>query len=92
MKQKIRKVGNSMGIIIPRYMLQEMGMPEVVDINLTEGSLLISPLDSKIIRRKPRDEDETIGLYNLMKANIERNIKKGKVRWVNKREMERTIC
>lgn len=91
MKQKIRKIGNSTGIIIPRFLLQEMGMPEVVDISLTEGGLLISPLNSKIIRRKPRDEDETLGLYNIMKANIESNIKKGKVQWVNEREMERTI-
>lgn len=81
-----------MGIIIPRYLLQEIGLPEVVDISLTDGSLLISPLDSKIIRRKPRDEDEAAGLYNIMRANIEKSIKKGKVRWVNKREMERTIC
>lgn len=81
-----------MGIIIPRYLLQEMGLPEVVDIRLTEGSLLITPLNSKIIRRKPRDKDETLGLYEIMKANIESTIKKGKVQWVNEREMERTIC
>ncbi len=92
MRQKIRKIGNSRGIIIPRHLLQELDLPEVVDISLTEGSLLITPLNRKIIRRKPRDEDETLGLYDIMKANIESNIKKGKVRWVNEREMERTIC
>ncbi|SNQ59047.1 AbrB/MazE/SpoVT family DNA-binding domain-containing protein [Candidatus Methanoperedens nitratireducens] len=80
-----------MGIIIPQYLLQEMGLPEVVDISLTGGSLVITPLN-KIVRRKPRDEDETSGLYSIMKANIESSIKKGKVKWINEREMERTIC
>lgn len=91
MKQKIRKIGNSKGIIIPRLLMQEMGLPEVVDLRLTEDGLLLSPLNSKIVRRKPRDQDESIGLYDIMKANIESNIKKGKVHWVNDREMERTI-
>lgn len=92
MKQRIRKIGNSVGIIIPRVLMQEMGLPEVVDISLTEDGLLISPLNNKIIRRKPRDKDETLGLYNIMKANIENNLKKGKVQWISEREMERTIC
>ena len=91
MKQKIRKIGNSMGIIIPRALMQEIGMPDVVDISLTGDGLLISPLNSKIVRRKPRDEDETLGLYNIMKANIESSIKKGKVKWLHEREMERMI-
>lgn len=91
MKQKIRKIGNSRGIIIPRLLMQEIGMPEVVDISLTGDGLLITPLNSKIIRRKPRDEDETLGLYNIMKANIESSIKKGKLHWISEREMERTI-
>jgi antitoxin component of MazEF toxin-antitoxin module len=91
MKQNIRKIGNSSGIIIPRLLMKEIGMPEVVDISLTGDGLLISPLNNKIIRRKPRDEDETLGLYNIMKANIESSIKKGKLQWVSEREMERTI-
>lgn len=45
----------------------------------------------KRIRRKLRDKDETEALYLLMKAKIEDNIKKGKVKWINNREMERTI-
>jgi antitoxin component of MazEF toxin-antitoxin module len=91
MKLNIRKIGNSKGIIIPRLLMQEIGMPEVVDIRLTTEGLLISPLNRKIIRRKPRDKDETLGLYNIMKANIENSIKKGKLVWVSEREMERTI-
>ena len=91
MKQKIRKIGNSMGLIIPRYILKELGMPEIVEIEIIDGTLSIRP-SRKAIRRKPRDKDEVEGLYNIMKANIESNIKKGKVRWVNEREMKRTIC
>jgi antitoxin component of MazEF toxin-antitoxin module len=91
MKLNIRKIGNSKGIIIPRLLMQEIGMPEVVDIRLTTQGLLISPLNRKIIRHKPRDKDETLGLYNIMKANIENSIKKGKLLWVSEREMERTI-
>ena len=45
----------------------------------------------KRVRRKPRDKDESEALYFLMKAKIEDNIKKGKVKWINNREMERTI-
>lgn len=91
MKQKIRKIGNSMGLIIPRSILKELGLPEVVDLEIIDGCLSISP-SSKAIRRKVRDKDEVEGLYNIMKANIESNIKKGKVQWVNEREMVRTIC
>lgn len=90
MKQKIRKIGNSMGLIIPQPILKELGLPEVVDMEIIDGRLSISP-SNKSIRRKPRDKDETLGLYNIMKANIDSNIKKGKVSWVNEREMERKI-
>lgn len=91
MKQKIRKIGNSLGLIIPQSILKELGMPEVVDMEIIDGCLSISP-SSKAVRRKQRNKDEVEGLYNIMKANIESSIKKGKVRWVNEREMERTIC
>lgn len=46
---------------------------------------------NKIIRRKPRDKEESECLYILMKAKIDDNIKKGKIRWISNREMERTI-
>jgi len=45
----------------------------------------------KIVRRKPRDKDESEALYLLMKAKLDDNIKKGKVKWINNREMERTV-
>ena len=91
MKQRIIKIGNSRGLIIPQSLLKELGLPEIVDLEIIDGGISIRPY-SKPIRRKPRDKDEVEGLYNIMKANIESNMKKGKVRWVNEREMERSIC
>ena len=46
---------------------------------------------NKRVRRKPRDKDESEALYLLMKAKIDDNIKKGKVKWISNREMERII-
>lgn len=46
---------------------------------------------NKRVRRKPRDKDESEALYLLMKAKLDDNIKKGKVKWISNREMERTI-
>lgn len=45
----------------------------------------------KIVRRKLRDKDESECLYLLMKAKLDDNIKKGKVKWISNREMERII-
>ena len=46
---------------------------------------------NKIIRRKPRNKEESECLYILVKAKIDDNIRKGKVRWIGNREMERRI-
>lgn len=46
---------------------------------------------NKRVRRKPRNKEEIECLFILMKAKIEDNIKKGKVRWIGEREMERVI-
>ncbi|GFO96570.1 hypothetical protein ig2599ANME_0759 [groundwater metagenome] len=91
MKRNIRKIGNSQGIIIPQLYLEEIGSPKVVEMTLTRDGIFISPLAGKIVRRKPRNEDETNGLFNLMKAKIERNIKTKKIRWIGDREMERRL-
>ncbi|MFA4935320.1 MAG: hypothetical protein WC568_05745 [Candidatus Methanoperedens sp.] len=91
MIRNIRKIGNSQGIIIPRDVLQEMGYPKTVEITSTKDGILISPAAGKAIRRKPRNKDETEGLYNLMKAKIESNIDAGKTRWIGNREMERRL-
>jgi len=85
MKQRIRKIGNSMGLIIPQSLLNELGSPEIVDMEIIDGCLSIRP-SSKAIRRKPRDKDEIEGLYNIMKASLDKN-----VIWTGKREMERKL-
>jgi len=91
MIKKIRKIGNSSGIIIPRVLLEELGSPAEVDVSPTEEGIIIRPVAGRIVRGKPRDEDETEGLLRLASARIEKNIKTGKVRWTGKREMERKI-
>jgi len=91
MIRNIRKIGNSQGIIIPRDILQEIGYPRTVEITSTKDGILISPVAGKAIRRKPRNKDETDGLYNLMRAKIESNVNAGKTRWIGNREMERRL-
>jgi hypothetical protein len=46
---------------------------------------------NRSIRRKPRDKEESECFYLLMKAKLDDNIRKGKVKWISNREMERTI-
>ena len=48
-------------------------------------------IKNRAVRRKPRDKEKSECIYLLMKARLDDNIKKGKVKWVNNREMERTI-
>ena len=91
MIRNITRIGNSRGIIIPRDILQELGYPRTVEITTTKDGILITPVAGKTIRRKPRDEDETSGFYDLMKSKIESNISAGKTRWIGKREMERRL-
>ncbi len=91
MIKKIRRIGNSSGIIIPRVFLEQLGSPTEVDVSPTEEGIIIRPIAGRITRGKPRDEDETEGLLRLASAKIEKNIKTGKVRWTGKREMERKI-
>ncbi|MFZ2410910.1 MAG: hypothetical protein WAW23_05010 [Candidatus Methanoperedens sp.] len=91
MIRNIRKIGNSQGIIIPQYMLQEIGSPTAVDITANKDGISITPIAGKTVRRKPRNKDETNGLYELMKSKIESNIDAGKTRWIGNREMERRL-
>ena len=87
----IRKIGNSQGIIIPKYVLEELGYPKTVEITPTKDGIFISPVAGKNVRRKPRNKDETDGFYDLMKSKIENNIAIGKTTWIGNREMERRI-
>ena len=74
-----------MGLIIPQSLLNELGLPEIVDMEIIDGCLSIRP-SSKAIRRKPRDKDEIDGLYTIMKTSLDKN-----VIWTGKREMERKL-
>jgi len=91
MIRKIRKIGNSQGIIIPKDILQEMGYPRTVEITQTKGGIFISPIAGKTVRWKPRNKDESDGFYDLMRSKIESNISTGKIRWIGIREMERRL-
>jgi len=88
---KIRKIGNSSGIIIPKAFLKELGAPSTVNMLLTDEGIEVRPLGERIARRKPRDEDERGGIMELASAKIKRSVESGKVRWTGKREMERKI-
>jgi antitoxin component of MazEF toxin-antitoxin module len=83
----IRKIGNSKGIIIPKNLLQDIGFPESVDITLVDDGLLLCGVN-KIVRRKPRNEDESEGLYQIMKAELDADLKSGKLKFIGEREVE----
>ena len=91
MIRNIRKIGNSQGIIIPRDLLQEIGYPKTVDITSTRDGILISPVAGRAVRRKPRDKDEAEGLYRIMKAELDADIKKGKIKFIGAREIRMDI-
>ncbi len=91
MIRNIRKIGNSQGIIIPRDLLQEMGYPKTVEITSTKDGILISPIAGKAVRRKPRNKDETEGLYRIMKAELDADIAKGKIKFIGAREIRMDI-
>jgi hypothetical protein len=57
-----------------------------VEITSTKDGIFIRPTAGRTIRRKPRDENEANGFYNLMKSKIESNINAGKTRWAGNRE------
>jgi antitoxin MazE len=45
METSIIKIGNSKGIIIPKRMLDQLGGGKKMDIQLTNGKLLIAPIE-----------------------------------------------
>ena len=52
MRAVIRKLGNSSGVIIPKFMLAEMGIAagDQVELSLEEGRIAIAP-----VKRRPRE-------------------------------------
>lgn len=62
METNIINVGNSKGIIIPAKLLKIFGFENVVNVEVEEGKLVISP------SKKPRD-----GWDKMIKNEIEKN-------------------
>jgi len=90
MKTNIRQIGNSKGILIPRSLLQDAGILDAVNLVLTDDGILIQG-SNKPIRRKPRDADESEGLYNIMKYELAAAQESGELRFINMREIEMTL-
>ena len=56
MKTAIRKMGNSQGVIIPKPILAEIGAkaPDVVNISVKKGKIVIAPLKQDKTTNDPR--------------------------------------
>jgi len=92
MKAKIRKIGNSFGIIIPRRFLDEVKNPAEFDMSIISDEIVLKPLVCKEnVRRKPRDETEITVLEKLAEANLEKAYREGRIVWVSDRVIERKI-
>ncbi len=44
MKTKIVRIGNSQGVRIPKPLLEEAGLGDVVELRITESGLVLEPL------------------------------------------------
>lgn len=53
MNVTLRKIGNSMGVIIPKEMLDRFGLKEGDDLNLEaeDGKLVLNPTDDEFSRQ-----------------------------------------
>lgn len=57
MKQKVIKIGSSIGVVIPKFLAEEKGISAGQEINLVEGDsnkIIIEPLRTEV---KPRQTD-----------------------------------
>ncbi|ADB41422.1 AbrB/MazE/SpoVT family DNA-binding domain-containing protein [Spirosoma linguale] len=50
MHLQLRRIGNSQGIILPRPMLQQVGIDKEVDIEVVDGAIILRPA-----KQHPRD-------------------------------------
>lgn len=55
MLQSIREIGNSQGILLPRTLLQQAGIGSTVDIEITNGALIL-----RAIKKHPREGWEEV--------------------------------
>lgn len=44
MKAKLQKIGNSKGILIPKAMIDEIGLETAVELSIENNRLIISPI------------------------------------------------
>lgn len=68
MVQVIRKIGNSQGILLPRTVLQQVGIEGSVDIEITEGALIL-----RAVKSHPRDGWDTAFDKALQKGDQPEN-------------------
>jgi antitoxin MazE len=50
MHLQLRRIGNSQGVILPRPMLQQVGIEKEVDIEVVDGAIILRPT-----KQHPRD-------------------------------------
>jgi antitoxin component of MazEF toxin-antitoxin module len=90
MKTNIRQIGNSKGILLPRSLLEDAGILDAVNLVLTDEGILIQGTN-RPIRRKPRDADESEGLYRIMKAELDAAQASGVLTITNMREIDMVL-
>lgn len=64
MKTNIRKIGNSLGNIIPATLIRQLDLTEGRDIEITskDGKIIIEPIEAKKNRLPFSEEDLLAGL------------------------------
>lgn len=43
MQLQLRRIGNSQGVILPRPMLQQVGIENEIDLEVTDGAIILRP-------------------------------------------------
>lgn len=76
MRSKLVQIGNSMGVRLPKAVLQAVGLRDAVDLRVEEGRLVITPVRR---RRRPRE-----GWEEAIRADIEKNgVPQAEEEWLN---------
>ncbi len=73
METIIRNIGNSKGIIIPKYFLDKYNFKNAVEIKEGEHSIIIKPLEEKSLFQKKLDalKADKYEVYNEMRSVAE---------------------
>ena len=53
MQTKVRKVGNGFGVLLPKQLMEELGLNEgsLLDVEKVDGTYRIKPLDEEFTRQ-----------------------------------------